>query len=80
MVNRLFSTCSANHRWRFLFFLGVTFVLVLEAKRVFSQIYQPFYDLAFKNLKIHLKKRLENFKTLGPMRLEMAWRCLANST
>jgi hypothetical protein len=47
---------------------------------VFSQIYQPFCEAALKNLKIHLKNRFENFKTLGPMRFERAWRCLANST
>jgi hypothetical protein len=35
---------------------------------VFSQIYQPFWQLGLKNLKIHRKKRLESFKTLGPMR------------
>jgi hypothetical protein len=39
---------------------------------VFSQIYQPSDAVGCKNLKIHLKKRLENFKTLGPIRLEMA--------
>jgi len=80
MVNRPFLTCSANHRWRFLFFLGVTFVLVLGAKTVFSQIYQPIRAAALKNLKIHFKKRFESRKTPGPMRREMAWRCLANNT